>query len=1410
MRAFINRVDLRCLGSNREFLVFIAFLISAAPSAIAAPPELVEARWMTEGENPTYLDLYPFWGRDAKTEIHVQVDLRSDEPIGPGKIKFWLDNPYLLNGSTGNTSRGIPIKVEGSEITATSTLVVRNQIDWAAYNQGDNLTLKMSAMNTAGEEAVYDLGEIFLYGAKNGGTLPDLSITNGVSSVEINSGLPIIISQGFEGSVSVPVTAMATDLESGIESIRLRYRNGDILSTRSFNFHEGHLIDGTLEDGIYRQSFSVSKFSVPGIYNLTRIFVTDKAGNQIEIDPVDAPEAIQKSFEIKNPNVDGVPPELVESVRFRPLMVDVTDEPVELTFIVTLKDDHPGFNKGSISIFHSTAENEEEFGSDFYEANRISGNEFLGTYEVKVTVPQGILPGEYHYQVEAQAGNGEIATWGRATPYTSYDEKKGHPNRLPEKSNEVLTIVSGISPPIDNTPPEGIFEFSVNDGEAIVIPADFEGEFFQYPTSVRAVDSGSGVQEIRLTYQRGEEHFLYFYFDEDDRIFGTLKDGKFERDFGARRLRDSGTYELSSISVSDKAGNQSRGSIEGAPEGIQKFIEIVNPQADEVPPEIVGPVTVTPLTADITDGSVELTFSLTLKDEYPGIRGAKITVFNSSNPRAAEQIGFLSQHVFSNESTLISGDEFMGTYEVAVEIPPGQIPGEYSYQIEVTDNSFNTSIWGALRQSDLHRSDPVNPNPLPPDSTEMFTVVDNGDVTDTSPPEEISDILVNSGETIMIPEELLEPYLIPVSVKAADSDSGIEFVELLYKGHGTSDLYFNFSQENLISGTSNNGVYQRNFEITKFTNPGTYNLVSITARDVLGNQIVTKREALSTITQKTFEIVNPHFDGILPELIGPVTVIPLFADTVNESVEITFNFTIKEDSPGIRNGNVSIFHTNDPNQSHLGVKFDSSHLVSGDEMLGTYEVKLTIPNGQTSGEYAFQIHANPGSNEWRTWGSPHPPSDYNENPFQPDALPDGSISIFTVESDPNDKTPPVLEAIEVECSHDFETGPGEIDVTLTISDDRTPLSEGGFVGGGDFIRFISPSGATIVEQSFASTSLVEGDLLSGTYSFKVSLDQAIEPGPYLISVQLTNEAGLVTTYGLNDGDSPFPNGFSGYCEITNTGPVDYTPPNPVEFSVVPENAFIGSDLKLDISTRITDSGTGLASGRLSLFSGIRNLSTMDFLPTDLQSGFGDKFDGTFDFEIELPKERVNGAFLSFKLTLGDSAGNFRTYDSGLNNYVSFTGGVYPLPFNIAQVKIHTIVNEENYEAFANSSSSPFPPEATSEERAFDFDYDGDSQSNSDEAAAGTNPTRPDDFFRVSVGISTNGDTKILFSPYYPEKVEYTLFKVFQGGESNERTSVDATHQRHNEDSTFGCFVLPPNQEGFENALFLVGLVRTSL
>ena len=87
-------------------------------------PELLTSDWCTKAEDPTYLDLYPLWGRDATTNVYANAVIRDDTAIDPRRVFFFVNNEICIEDSFFPIGFGQHFKGDCVEGTFRSNIVI--------------------------------------------------------------------------------------------------------------------------------------------------------------------------------------------------------------------------------------------------------------------------------------------------------------------------------------------------------------------------------------------------------------------------------------------------------------------------------------------------------------------------------------------------------------------------------------------------------------------------------------------------------------------------------------------------------------------------------------------------------------------------------------------------------------------------------------------------------------------------------------------------------------------------------------------------------------------------------------------------------------------------------------------------------------------------------------------------------------------------------------------------------------------------------------------------------------------------------------------------------------------------------------------------------------------------------------
>ena len=150
--------------------------------------------------------------------------------------------------------------------------------------------------------------------------------------------------------------------------------------------------------------------------------------------------------------------------------------------------------------------------------------------------------------------------------------------------------------------------------------------------------------------------------------------------------------------------------------------------------------------------------------------------------------------------------------------------------------------------------------------------------------------------------------------------------------------------------------------------------------------------------------------------------------------------------------------------------------------------------------------------------------------------------------------------------------------------------------------------------------------------------------------------------------------------------------------------------------------------------------------------------------------------------------------------------------------------------YLTKASAPgvFPENTPPEMIAWNYDLDGDGIINLYEILLGTSPSDPNSLFKTVISFlvgdgdvaaklvsaDLDGDPwanaayhedelRIDFSPYKPNELSYTLYRVFEGESNDERVAI-STDAQMDASTGNGYFILPFNPDGLTNEIVAVG------
>ncbi len=328
-------------------------------------PGLSEVRWTTYGQDSTFLDIYPLWGRDAFSDVFVQLDLTDDVGLDPSSIIVFVDTTLFRDGIDYPVDLAeILFGKDLSEGTYQAVLRIYNDFKWSNFTEGITLPLKVVVLDLFGNETVLDLGNVGLFGPDPGDAPVDEAPPDAPVDIVINNGNTVVPS-GFGNSITVPFSFSTSDTGTGVLSAELTYQSPIFKDKITFTGTPLNRISGSANSGSYEGSTFVDKFVESGTYNLISAIMEDAFGNTVNYSKDELDESNLTSFELSSNLSDLTKPVLAGAVTTTVSVADVSSEFVIIEATNPVMDVGTGISFGTFGLFHPTDPNVEPLSITF-------------------------------------------------------------------------------------------------------------------------------------------------------------------------------------------------------------------------------------------------------------------------------------------------------------------------------------------------------------------------------------------------------------------------------------------------------------------------------------------------------------------------------------------------------------------------------------------------------------------------------------------------------------------------------------------------------------------------------------------------------------------------------------------------------------------------------------------------------------------------------------------------------------------------------------------------------------------------------------------------------------------------------------------------------------------------------------
>ncbi len=743
------------------------------------------------------------------------------------------------------------------------------------------------------------------------------------------------------GDQTLSVTLQITDAGDGFANGNVHLYNPDGNFVRTGFFTGDQRTAGSALNGTYQVQVPVPEHCIPGTWRID-VTLHDTAQHEQNYGPNagEFPVPADRYFEVLNTGiVDGHFDAELNRWTGNPPQIGTFETvphavPPGGTIILRpqITDNLAGFVYGFPFFFDANNQIQADLLLYFDDFQRISGDGMDGVYEVPIQIPEDATPGLWSLQFYFVDGVGNAGFQTAGT----------------------FVVSSGGTGP-------GALGNAV---DAVQYPWTTGGHAWTYQTAVShdgtdaarsgaTPDNGSSTMEADFT---GPGTLSFWWRTDSTAGADVLRfdDSQAQNDRSISGnsgwVQETVTFNAGPHHVSWTYAKDASGS-SGQDCGWVDEVRFISEETDMEAPTLQSLV-ITPNPVDIATDSQDVTFTITATDDFNGIVAGNLRILD---PFEGE---FIS--LFFDESSRINGDFRGGTFVLTTPIPQGSSPGNWRVELDLYEG--NSSTVSSYRPGIL-----AFPNP----GEENFEVSD-GTTVDTHSPQVVSaaisppEVDITSG-----------PGTITVNLEIADVGSGFS--------QGTIGVYIDedrwtggtlFTEANRISGDSHSGVYEVTVPVVAFGPSGTWH-IGVSVIDASGNQ----REYNPFSAENplpggdSFTVTNsgPQ-DQDTPEVFA-IDIAPVAVDITDSAKPITISVTIQEDLSGLRDALLFFYNPNGQADGSFFQVLDASNRVSRDDLTGTYQMTVNIPQGTQNGEWevrAFLRDRTGRARFYGTGGAPYP------------------------------------------------------------------------------------------------------------------------------------------------------------------------------------------------------------------------------------------------------------------------------------------------------------------------------------------------------------------------------------------------------------------------------------------------------
>jgi hypothetical protein len=343
-------------------------------------------------------------------------------------------------------------------------------------------------------------------------------------------------------------------------------------------------------------------------------------------------------------------------------------------------------------------------------------------------------------------------------------------------------------------------------------------------------------------------------------------------------------------------------------------VRTVKAQTEDTTAPALAEFDFNPKTVDVSAGPQTVKLTLRITDDLSGFDFGNF-LFISPSGQQVSSGGY-------NAQFRVSGNSLDGVYEASAVIPQFSEAGTWRViQVFLRDQVGNSVVLGG------------------PD------LVNRGFP---------SELVVNGGPDLAPPDLVefsFDPTTIDVSAGAqnlnltlriTDTLSGFDFGNFLFLSpSGQQVISGGYNAFNRVSGDSLDGTYQVSASVPHFSEAGTWRVIQVFLRDLVGNSIVLgEADLVSRGFPSQLQVTSNPQDITAPSL-TQFSFSPTTIDTSAASQSVRLTLGIADDIAGFDFGNF-LFLSPSGQQVNSG-GYNNANRISGNALDGVYEVTTTFP-----------------------------------------------------------------------------------------------------------------------------------------------------------------------------------------------------------------------------------------------------------------------------------------------------------------------------------------------------------------------------------------------------------------------------------------------------------------------------------